>query len=81
MSNFDHFVGTKPVSEAHAFDVQALSQWMNQHVAGFAGPVTVEMFRGWAIQPDLQTGHAGAQLRHALQAWPGGQVAALSACD
>lgn len=51
MSNFDHFVGTKPVSAAHAFDVQALSQWMNQHVAGFAGPVTVEMFKGGQSNP------------------------------
>ena len=51
MSNFDHFVGTRPVSEAHAFDVQALSQWMAQHVAGFAGPVTVEMFKGGQSNP------------------------------
>ena len=51
MSNFDHFVGTKPVSDTHAFDVQALSQWMTQHVANFAGPVTVEMFKGGQSNP------------------------------
>ena len=51
MSNFDHFVGTKPVSEAHEFDVQALSTWMAQHVAGFEGPVTVEMFKGGQSNP------------------------------
>ncbi|WP_284338069.1 phosphotransferase [Comamonas sp. NoAH] len=51
MSNFDHFVGTKPVSETHAFDVTALSQWMAQHVAGFEGPVTVEMFKGGQSNP------------------------------
>jgi len=51
MSNFDHFVGTKPVSGAHEFDVQALSAWMAQHVAGFEGPVTVEMFKGGQSNP------------------------------
>ena len=51
MSNFDHFVGTEPVSDAHAFDVQALSQWMAQHVAGFEGPVAVEMFKGGQSNP------------------------------
>lgn len=51
MSNFDHFVGTKPVSETHAFDVEALSTWMALHVDGFAGPVTVEMFKGGQSNP------------------------------
>ncbi len=51
MSNFDHFVGTKPVSETHAFDVDALSAWMAQHVEGFQGPVTVEMFKGGQSNP------------------------------
>lgn len=51
MSNFDHFVGTKPVSDAYAFDVQVLSQWMAQHVTGFEGPVTVEMFKGGQSNP------------------------------
>ena len=51
MSNFDHFVGTKPVSESHAFDVAALTAWMAQHVEGFAGPITVEMFKGGQSNP------------------------------
>ena len=28
MSNFDHFVGTRPVSEQHAFDAAALGAWL-----------------------------------------------------
>ena len=51
MSNFDHFVGTKPVSDQHAFDVAALSAWLSQHLPGFAGPLTVEMFKGGQSNP------------------------------
>lgn len=51
MSKFDHFVGTKPVSDTHAFDVAALTAWMQQHVEGFAGPVQVEMFKGGQSNP------------------------------
>lgn len=51
MSNFDHFVGTKPVSDTHAFDVSALEVWMSTQVPGFAGPITVEMFKGGQSNP------------------------------
>lgn len=51
MSNFDHFVGTRPVSEQHAFDTAALSTWLAQHMEGFAGPLTVEMFKGGQSNP------------------------------
>ncbi|MDR2327582.1 MAG: phosphotransferase [Acidovorax sp.] len=51
MSNFDHFVGTKPVSDTHAFDVAALTAWMQQHVPGFAGPLQAEMFKGGQSNP------------------------------
>ena len=46
MSEYDHFIGTGPVSGKHAFDVGALSAWLAQHLEGFAGPLTVEMFKG-----------------------------------
>ncbi|BEU96793.1 phosphotransferase [Acidovorax sp. DW039] len=51
MSNFDHFVGTRPVSEQHAFDVAALTEWLTRHMPGFAGPLTVEMFKGGQSNP------------------------------
>ncbi|WP_280192098.1 phosphotransferase [Delftia sp. PS-11] len=51
MSTFDHFVGTRPVSEQHAFDVAALSAWMQTHVQGFGGPLQVEMFKGGQSNP------------------------------
>ena len=65
MRNFDHFVGTKPVSEAHAFDTAALSTWMAQHVEGFAGPLQVEMFKGGQSNPTykLVTPHCSYVMR------------------
>ena len=51
MSNFDHFVGTRPVSDQHAFDTAALSAWLAQHMRGFEGPLTVEMFKGGQSNP------------------------------
>ena len=45
MTDFDHFVGTKEVSEKHLFDVAALKNYLDQHLPGFKGPLTVEMFK------------------------------------
>ncbi|MBF6631041.1 MAG: phosphotransferase [Comamonas sp.] len=69
MSNFDHFVGTKPVSNSHAFDVAALTHWMEQHVAGFEGPVTVEMFKGGQSNPTYKL--VTAQCSYVLRSKPG----------
>jgi len=51
MSDFDHFVGTRPVSPAQAFDVDALSNWLEQHLPGFGGPLSVESFKGGQSNP------------------------------
>lgn len=51
MSDFDHFVGTRAVSDKHAFDTAALTAWLNHNLAGFAGPLTVEMFKGGQSNP------------------------------
>ncbi len=51
MTQTDQFVGTRPVSEAHAFDVQALSRWLTAHLPGFEGPLSVEMFKGGQSNP------------------------------
>ena len=39
MSAFDNFVGTREVSDAHRFDTQALTSWLQAHMPGFAGPL------------------------------------------
>ncbi|UUZ75974.1 phosphotransferase family protein [Polaromonas sp. P1(28)-13] len=51
MSNFDHFVGTRAVSSQHAFDTEALTAYLNQHLEGFQGPLTVEIFKGGQSNP------------------------------
>ncbi|WP_332777719.1 phosphotransferase [Polaromonas sp.] len=51
MSNFDHFVGTRAVSGQHVFDTGALSTYLSQHLEGFQGPLTVELFKGGQSNP------------------------------
>jgi aminoglycoside phosphotransferase (APT) family kinase protein len=51
MSRDDNFVGTRPVSEAHSFDIATLEAWLTKHLAGFKGPLTVEMFKGGQSNP------------------------------
>ncbi len=51
MADYDHFVGTRPVSEKHAFDVAALTAWLDKNLDGFQGPLTVESFKGGQSNP------------------------------
>ena len=51
MSNFEHFIGTQAVSEKQAFDVVALSAWLDRNLPGFCGPLTVESFKGGQSNP------------------------------
>ena len=44
-------VGTKPVSQSHAFDVAALQSHLEARLPGFAGPLTVEQFKGGQSNP------------------------------
>ena len=43
--------GTSAVRDAHRFDVAALEAWMAREVEGFAGPLTIEQFRGGQSNP------------------------------
>jgi aminoglycoside phosphotransferase (APT) family kinase protein len=47
----DHFIGTKPMADSHAFDVAALEQWLTQNLSGFAGPLSIEQFKGGQSNP------------------------------
>jgi aminoglycoside phosphotransferase (APT) family kinase protein len=47
----DAFTGTRPVAESHRFDTEALAAFLRQHLAGFAGPLTVEQFKGGQSNP------------------------------
>ena len=43
--------GTTPVREGFAIDTLRLADWMAANVAGYAGPLTVEQFRGGHSNP------------------------------
>ncbi len=43
--------GTTEVREGFSFDVAALTGWMELNVPGFAGPITVEQFKGGQSNP------------------------------
>jgi len=47
----DHFSGTGAVSQQHAFDVQALQDWLTANMSGFGGPLSVEQFKGGQSNP------------------------------
>ena len=46
-----NFSGTGAVRDGQAFDEGALAAWMTAHVADFAGPLTVEQFKGGQSNP------------------------------
>jgi len=43
--------GTKPVAASHQFDTAALQAWLQDRLEGFAGPLTVEQFKGGQSNP------------------------------
>ena len=48
---YQQFMGTKPVAEQHAFDVQALGRYIREHVEDFKGELEVEQFKGGQSNP------------------------------
>ena len=51
---YEEFIGTQPVAERQQFDVAALSRYLEAHVDGFAGPLTVEQFKGGQSNPTFK---------------------------
>ena len=50
-SRQERFSGTKEVADALAFDAVRLARYLADHIAGFAGPVTVRQFKGGQSNP------------------------------
>ncbi len=69
MSKFDHFVGTREVSGQHLFDTDALTAYLDQHLEGFKGPLTVEMFNGGQSNPTYKLVTPGKS--YVMRAKPG----------
>jgi aminoglycoside phosphotransferase (APT) family kinase protein len=66
---FEEFVGTKPVSEHLKFDVGRVQEYMQQHVEGFFGELSVEQFKGGQSNPTFKL-TAGGQ-SYVLRTKPG----------
>jgi aminoglycoside phosphotransferase (APT) family kinase protein len=47
----EQFTGTRPVAASHAFDTAALQAHLQSALNGFAGPLTVEQFKGGQSNP------------------------------
>ena len=47
----EDFNGTMPVREKHQFDVEALERYLAGSIDGFAGPLSVEQFKGGQSNP------------------------------
>jgi aminoglycoside phosphotransferase (APT) family kinase protein len=56
MSSRVEFSGTTAVREAHRFDEGRLADWLSRHVPGYAGPLSVEQFRGGQSNPTYKLG-------------------------
>ncbi len=52
--DYSAFEGTRPVADKQRFDADQLGAWLQQHVEGFAGPVTVEQFAGGQSNPTFK---------------------------
>ena len=48
------FAGVKPVEARHRFDETALARWMEVNVEGYAGPLTVQQFKGGQSNPSYR---------------------------
>lgn len=51
MSNSDDFNGTRTVPSEQMLNTGLLCEWLEQHLAGFAGPLTIEAFKGGQSNP------------------------------
>jgi aminoglycoside phosphotransferase (APT) family kinase protein len=54
------FEGTKPVADQHRFDVAALEDYLRRELPGFAGPLSVEQFKGGQSNPTFKLTTPGA---------------------
>ncbi len=65
----DNFTGTRPVAAAQAFDTARLQNWLQAELPGFAGPLTVEQFKGGQSNPTFKLLTPGAN--YVMRSKPG----------
>jgi aminoglycoside phosphotransferase (APT) family kinase protein len=57
--SYEAYLGTRPVAEAHRFDIAALERYMRANVDGFSGTLSVEQFKGGQSNPTYRLGAGG----------------------
>ena len=67
-----NFKGTKPVEERHKLDDAALDAWMHANVEGYAGPLTINQFKGGQSNPTYQL--VTPSRKYVLRKKPGGKL-------
>jgi aminoglycoside phosphotransferase (APT) family kinase protein len=65
----EQFTGTRAVSASHAFDLQVLEAYLGQHLEGFAGPLSVEQFKGGQSNPTYKL--VTPQRQYVMRSKPG----------
>ena len=71
----DNFTGTRPVTAAQAFDIDRLHTWLSAALPGYAGPLTVEQFKGGQSNPTFKLLTPGAS--YVMRSKPGPAVQLL----
>ena len=71
-SRQDRFSGTREVLEAHRFDEDSLADYMQSHVEGFQGPLSVRQFKGGQSNPTYLVESAGG--KYVLRRKPPGKL-------
>ena len=66
---YEEFIGTQAVAERQQFDIAALESWLASHVEGFAGPLTIEQFKGGQSNPTFKL--ITQQRAYVMRAKPG----------
>ncbi len=67
-----NFKGVKPVEERHKLDEAALNAWMRANVEGYAGPISINQFKGGQSNPTYQVVTPSA--KYVLRKKPGGKL-------
>lgn len=68
----ENFKGVKPVEERHKLDEAALGAWLSANVEGYAGPLTINQFKGGQSNPTYQL--VTPTRKYVLRKKPGGKL-------
>ena len=72
MSNYEQFIGTRPVAPQHAFDEAALARYLRERIEGFGDDLRVEQFKGGQSNPTFLLTAGGR--RYVLRRKPPGNL-------